>query len=55
MGMPAERMAQTINRIVDQPMPTEAEYRDLLRAAGFARVTRYVEVLGGGLTAWVAR
>jgi tRNA (cmo5U34)-methyltransferase len=55
MGMPAEQMAQTINQIVHQPMPTEAEYRELLRAAGFACVTRYVEVLGGGLTAWVAR
>lgn len=55
MGMSAERMAQTINRIMDQPMLTEAEYRDLLRSAGFTRVTRYVEVLGGGLTAWVAR
>lgn len=55
MGMPAEQMAQTIARIMDQPMTTEAEYRELFRAAGFRRVTRYVEVLGGLLPAWVAR
>jgi tRNA (cmo5U34)-methyltransferase len=55
MGMPAERMAQTIARIMGQPMPTEAAYRALFQAAGFRRVARYAEVLGGGLTAWVMR
>lgn len=55
MGMPPERMAETIAGLTNQPMTPETEYRRLLREAGFERVTRYFEVLGGGLTAWVAR
>jgi tRNA (cmo5U34)-methyltransferase len=55
MGMPADLMAETIARLTERPGTTEATYRDLLRKAGFTRVARYVEVLGGGLTGWIAR
>jgi tRNA (cmo5U34)-methyltransferase len=55
MGMPAERMAETIAGLAIRPMTTEATYRSLLEQAGFTRVARYFEVLGGGLTAWIAR
>jgi tRNA (cmo5U34)-methyltransferase len=55
MGMPAERMAELVARLSSLPMSSEAEYRHLLREAGFTRVARYFEVLGGGLTAWIAR
>lgn len=54
-GMPAELMAEMISRLLEQPMSSEAEYRHLLSEAGFSRVTRFFEVLGGGLTGWIAR
>lgn len=55
MGMPAERMAETIEGIVSQPgRTTEEDYGRLLREAGFTRVARYFSVLGG-MSAWLAR
>jgi len=55
MGMPAERMAATIAQLLAQPMTPEEDYVRLLREAGFTRSTRFFSVLGGGLTAWMAR
>lgn len=55
MGMPAERMAETIAGLASQPMTPGETYRRLLGEAGFTRVARYFEVLGGGLTGWIAR
>ncbi|HLZ69490.1 MAG TPA: class I SAM-dependent methyltransferase [Dehalococcoidia bacterium] len=54
-GMPAERMAATIAQILAQPATPLAEYERLLRDAGFGRSTRLLSVLGGGITAWLAR
>ena len=54
-GMPAERMAATIAQLLAQPMSTEEDYMRFLREAGFQRSTRFFSVLGGGITAWIAR
>lgn len=57
MGMPAEEMAATITRLTaPQPsMATAERYEELLRQAGFTRTVRFFEVLGGGITGWIAR
>jgi len=55
MGMPAERMAATIEQVIAQPATAEQDYRCLLREAGFTRSARYFSVLGGGITGWLAR
>ncbi len=58
MGMPAERMAATLQQLSSQMMQpgatTEEGYMHLLHEAGFTRITRYFSVLGatGG---WIAR
>lgn len=55
MGMPATQMAATIEQLLALPMTPEEEYVRLLRAAGFQRSARLFSVLGGGVTAWIAR
>lgn len=55
MGMPAERMATTIQEILARPnRTTEEDYGRLLREVGFTRVARYFSVLGG-MSGWLAR
>lgn len=56
MGMPAERMASTIERLVAQTSAaaTEERYEHLLREAGFQRVTRFYSALRS-TTGWIAR
>lgn len=57
MGMPAERMAATIERLIAQQadsLPQEG-YTRLLREAGFDQVASVFSVLGGGMAAWIAR
>ncbi len=55
MGMPAERMAATIEQLMSQPLTPDEDYVHLLREAGFKRSTRFFSGLGGGITAWIAR
>jgi tRNA (cmo5U34)-methyltransferase len=57
MGMPAERMAATIESLVArQADATPAEgYEQLLSEAGFGRVASYFNVMSGGIGAWIAR
>ncbi len=55
MGMPAEQMASTIGRLSALPLPTDDDYARLFREAGLTRVTRYISVLGGGMSGWLAR
>lgn len=58
MGMPAERMAATIQQLATQvtrPDATSEEaYVQLLHEAGFTRVGRFFSVLGG-TSGWIAR
>jgi tRNA (cmo5U34)-methyltransferase len=57
MGMPAERMAATIERLMaQQANATDAEgYERLLREAGFGQVASFFNVMSGGIGAWIAR
>jgi hypothetical protein len=57
MGMPSERMAATIQGLMAQQsaMTTEEDYPRLLRDAGFSRVASYFRIMGGGMSAWIAR
>jgi tRNA (cmo5U34)-methyltransferase len=57
MGMPAERMAATIEGLVArQADATHAEgYELLLHEAGFGRVASFFNVMSGGIGAWIAR
>jgi tRNA (cmo5U34)-methyltransferase len=57
LGMPAERMATTIDRLMAQQpdMTTDDDHVRLLLEAGFARVASYFRVMGGGMGAWIAR
>ncbi len=57
MGMPPERMTATIEQLMEQQptMASEETYAQLLGQAGFSRVAKLFGVLGGGLTAWIAR
>lgn len=57
MGMPAERMAATIEGLMDQQAnATPAEgYERRLREAGFSRVASFLNVMSGGIVAWIAR
>jgi tRNA (cmo5U34)-methyltransferase len=57
MGMPAERMAATIEGLIaKQADATGAEgYERLLREAGFSRVASFFNVMSGGIGAWIAR
>jgi tRNA (cmo5U34)-methyltransferase len=56
-GMPAERMASTIQQVTtQQAMGTaESDYVRLFHAAGFTHVAQALSVLGGGLVAWIVR
>jgi tRNA (cmo5U34)-methyltransferase len=55
MGMPAERMAATIQQLTAQPATADKDFVRLLREAGFRRSARYFSVLGGAITGWLAR
>lgn len=57
MGMPAERMAATIQQLLSQQASatTEADHIRLLHEAGFDHVGSVLRVMGGGLAAWLAR
>ncbi len=57
MGLPAERMATTIQQLVvqQQGAATGEDYVRLLHEAGFQRVVPFLSVLNGGIGAWVAR
>lgn len=54
MGMPAERMAATIQQLSGQPMTSQHDYVRLMHEAGFKRVALFFNALGGML-AWIAR
>ena len=54
MGMPAEQMAGTIQRLATLPRTAESDYERLIREAGFARVACFFSVLTG-VTGWIAR
>lgn len=56
-GMPAERMTATIEGLLERQagMATEQDYARLLQEAGFQRVASIFRVLGGGMSAWIAR
>jgi len=54
-ALPAERMATTIAQLLGQPSTPEEHHVRLLREAGFQRSARFFSVLGGGITAWIAR
>lgn len=58
MGMPAERMAATLQQLTSQMMQpgatTDEGYMHLLHEAGFTRVTRYFSALGA-TCGWIAR
>lgn len=57
MGMPAERMAATIEGLLAQQAgATSAEgYERLLREAGFGQVASFYNVMRGGIGGWIAR
>jgi tRNA (cmo5U34)-methyltransferase len=57
MGMPAEQMATTIRQLMAQQVEaTPAEnYVRLLLAAGLQRVTPMLDIMNGGIVAWIAR
>jgi len=57
MGMPAARMAATIEQLTAQQahMTTAEGYARLLGEAGFRRVAPFFSVMNGGLSAWIAR
>lgn len=57
MGVPAERMAATIAQVLPmQPMLTTPEdHVRLLHEGGFAHVDEVLRVVGGGVSAWIAR
>jgi tRNA (cmo5U34)-methyltransferase len=57
MGLPAERMAATIQQLVAQQAgaTTAAEYLCLLREAGFPQAAPFLSVMNGGMVAWIAR
>lgn len=57
MGVPAERMAAAIAQVLPmQPMlSTPEDHVRLLQEAGFAHVGEVLRVLGGGISAWIAR
>ena len=54
-GMPPERVSAIISQLVSQPMTDQEKYVQLLTEAGFRRITKYFSVLGGGISAWLAR
>jgi len=57
LGLPAERMAPIIQQILSQQAEaiTADDYVGLLRAAGFHRVVPILNVMNGGMIAWIAR
>jgi tRNA (cmo5U34)-methyltransferase len=57
LGVPAERMAATIAQLLPmRPMlSTPEDHVRLLHEAGFAHVGEVLRVMGGGVSAWVAR
>lgn len=57
MGLPAERVAATIQQVVAQQAgaAVEEDYVRLLREAGFPRAAPFLSVMNGGMVAWFAR
>jgi tRNA (cmo5U34)-methyltransferase len=57
LGMPAERMATTIDQLMaNQPhMTSDDDHERLLLDAGFTRIANYFRVMGGGMSGWIAR
>ena len=54
-GMAPERVSAIISQLVTQPMTEQEKYVQLLTEAGFPRITKYFSVLGGAISAWLAR
>ena len=56
-GMPAEKMAAIIDRLLQQQITAtpQADYVRLLHEAGFEHVGQLLSVFDGGLVAWIAR
>jgi tRNA (cmo5U34)-methyltransferase len=56
-GMPAERMAATIQELMAQQVRATAEqdYVRLLREAGFQHVASVLSLMADGMAAWIAR
>lgn len=54
MGLPAERMASTIQHLSSMPRTAASEYERMIREAGFAQVASFLSVLGS-VTGWIAR
>jgi len=56
-GMAADQMAATIRRLMEQqPTMTAArDYVHLLHDAGFEDVAPFLDVMNGGMAAWIAR
>jgi tRNA (cmo5U34)-methyltransferase len=57
LGVPAEQMAATIAQLLpmEQQMSTPEEHVRLLHEAGFAHVGEVLRVVGGPVSAWIAR
>lgn len=57
LGVPAERMAATVAQLLpmQQQMSTPEDHVRLLHEAGFAHVGEVLRVVGGGVSAWIAR
>ncbi len=56
MGVPAERMAGMVKRLLERPIQTsEADYVRLLHEAGFPRVATLLSAFGGFQALWLAR
>ena len=57
LGVPAEQMAATITQLLpmEQQMSTPEEHVRLLHEAGFAHVGEVLRVVGGPVSAWIAR
>lgn len=57
MGLPAEHMAAIIDQVMEQQADaaTAEDYLRLLREAGFPTVAPFLDVMHGGIVAWIAR
>ena len=54
-GMPPERVSAIISQLAKQPMTEQEKYVQLLTEAGFQGITKYFSVMGGAISAWLAR
>lgn len=57
MGLPAQRMAAVIQQLMAQQegAASAEDYLRLLRDAGFQRVAPFLNIMNGGMVAWIAR